>query len=600
MRSLATYVVFSTLRLMVDAAPHSTSAWARQLAGGTSPANTPQNDSDPEGRAAGVSERRAGFGYGRSLIGEAAPFPNGTLGDNRTAYDYSVWEVDRNQIDAAVAKDVEATTAAIQANGGLKTFDDYVSVLYGGTWKNSNPLGETQGIMTNFTQDLLFSMERLSQNTYPLELVKPSGPLPFEIPEDLAPQIAGVSLDELHQSGSLFVVDHRYQSELEKTTIQPQRYGAASSAYFYIHPESGDFLPLAIRTNAGSDLVYSPLDDPTDWLLAKMIFNVNDFFHAQMFHLVVTHDVSEAVHLAALRTLSEKHPVMIILERLMLQGYSSRVVGEELCFNPGGHWDQLFYVNNIGCRDYVTNNWPTRGAYQGGYLKNDFQARGLVDENSEFNFKFFPFYQDALKIQEIYREFFVAFVDSYYASDDDVAADSELQNWFAEAPAAKVVDFPTGPVTKETLTDVLTHFGFIVSVVHHGLNGGDPVGSKATLPFHLNAMYAPLPTEKGVTDLLPFLPPAEQAVHYIAFIATFNRPFYRTSGRTLEYAFWDESLLERFNKETRAAAADFRARMNGLSREIRTRDFDEKGLSLGMPFIYRTLDPGYIPYFSAV
>ncbi|RYP58013.1 hypothetical protein DL770_010529 [Monosporascus sp. CRB-9-2] len=461
------------------------------------------NDSDPEGRAAGVSERQASFGYGPSLIGEAAPFPNGTLGDSRTAYDYSVWEVDRNQIDAAVVKDVEATTAAIQARS-------------------------------------LRGMERLSQNPYPLELVKLSGPLPFEIPEDLAPQIAGISLDELHKSGSLFVVDHRYQAELEKNYC----------------------------------LAVSPLDDPTDWLLTKMIFNVNDFFHAEMFHLVVTHDVSEAVHLAALRTLSEKHPVMIILERLMLQGYSSRVVGEELCFNPGGHWDQLFYVNNIGCRDYVTN-WPTRGAYQGGYLKNDFRA-------------------------QIYRDFFVAFVNSYYASDDDVAADPELQNWFAEAPAAKVVDFPMGPVTKEVLVDVLTHFGFIVSVVHHGLNGGDPVGSKATLPFHFNAMYAPLPTEKGVTDLLPFLPPAEQVVHYIAFIATFNRPFYRTSGRTLEYAFWDESLLERFNKETRAAAADFRARMNGLSREIRTRDFDEKGLSLGMPFIYRTLDPGYIPYFPAV
>lgn len=95
--------------------------------------------------------------------------------------------------------------------------------------------------------------------------------------------------------------------------MEPQRYGAASSAYFFIHPESGDFLPLAIRTNAGSDLVYSPLDE------------ANDFFHAQMFHLVVTHDVTESVHLAALRTLSEKHPVMIILERLMLQGYSSRV-----------------------------------------------------------------------------------------------------------------------------------------------------------------------------------------------------------------------------------------------------------------------------------
>ena len=83
-------------------------------------------------------------------------------------------------------------------------------------------------------------------------------------------------------------------------------------------------MPLAIKTNAGNDLIYTPLDQPTDWLFAKMLFNVNDLFNSQMFHLVVTHDVSEALHSAALRTLSENHPIMIILERFMIEGYSSR------------------------------------------------------------------------------------------------------------------------------------------------------------------------------------------------------------------------------------------------------------------------------------
>ena len=60
-------------------------------------------------------------------------------------------------------------------------------------------------------------------------------------------------------------------------------------------------------------------------MLAKMMVNVNDLFDTQMGHLVTTHDVSEAVHQAALHTLSEKHPVMVVLERLMFQGYSSRM-----------------------------------------------------------------------------------------------------------------------------------------------------------------------------------------------------------------------------------------------------------------------------------
>jgi hypothetical protein len=94
---------------------------------------------------------------------------------------------------------------------------------------------------------------------------------------------------------------------------------------FFIHPTSGDFLPLAIKTNVGADLVYTPLDSSNDWLLAKMMFNVNDILHSQMFHLAASHDVGEIVHEAALRTLSFDHPVMVILERLMYQAFAVRV-----------------------------------------------------------------------------------------------------------------------------------------------------------------------------------------------------------------------------------------------------------------------------------
>jgi len=81
---------------------------------------------------------------------------------------------------------------------------------------------------------------------------------------------------------------------------------------------------LAIKTNVGADLTYTPLDSPADWLLAKMMFNVNDLFDSQMYHLIATHDVGEALHEAALRSFSDSHPVMVVLERLMHQAYSAR------------------------------------------------------------------------------------------------------------------------------------------------------------------------------------------------------------------------------------------------------------------------------------
>lgn len=75
----------------------------------------PQQDSNPRARAAAVAQRNAGFIYGPSLIGEAAPFPNGTLGNARSKADYALWSVDREEIDKRLGADVQQIGLAIQA-----------------------------------------------------------------------------------------------------------------------------------------------------------------------------------------------------------------------------------------------------------------------------------------------------------------------------------------------------------------------------------------------------------------------------------------------------------------------------------------------------
>lgn len=81
----------------------------------TNQATTPQHDSNPKSRAAGVAARNAGFIYGPSLIGEAAPFPNGTLGNARSKADYDEWSIDRKEIDKRIAADLQSLQAAVQA-----------------------------------------------------------------------------------------------------------------------------------------------------------------------------------------------------------------------------------------------------------------------------------------------------------------------------------------------------------------------------------------------------------------------------------------------------------------------------------------------------
>ncbi|KAJ4862693.1 lipoxygenase domain-containing protein [Trichoderma breve] len=567
----------------------------------TYPACIPQLDPNPEARAAAVSARRDGFIYGPSLTGEAAPFPNGTLGNARSKADYDAWSQDRAIIDELIALDVQSLQGAIQTNGGLNSWQDYERILYDGQLNNTNPRGIAPGIISNATQDLLFSMERLSEHPHAVRRVMADEPLPFPLDDVITSKIVGSgnTLESLQASNRLFIVDHSYQAKYDVATVV-QRFPVACSAYFYIDPESGNFLPLAIRTNVDADLTYTPLDSANDWLLAKMMFNANDMFHAQMLHLVVSHDVTESVHQAALHTLSEKHPIMILLERLMVQAYSSRIVGEELCFNPGGHWDQLMVFNQFGCRQFVTDSWPVDGRYQSGYLENNLKARGLIDDNGKSVFNSFPFYDDAKRIRDNYHIFFTSFVNSYYKSEYDLSGDFEVHNWFNEASTmAKAQDFPQEKnLSKKVLIDVLTHFAYATSVSHHSVNGGAPIAS-GTLPFHIPAIYTAIPKEKGVKDLMPYLPDPATAVHYLGFMASFNRPFYGSDGRTLKDAF-DATTVQSLNQDTKSASKVLLDSMQKLSQQIRSRAFDSQGLSQNMPFIYRTLDPAYIPFFCAV
>lgn len=110
--SPTTCLVLSTLALATRASNPS-KADARQVTSDTTSATIPQDDPDPEKRATGVAARNEGFVYGPSLIGEAAFFPNGTLGNARTAADMELWGVDREEIDKRVGADVEAIQVAI-------------------------------------------------------------------------------------------------------------------------------------------------------------------------------------------------------------------------------------------------------------------------------------------------------------------------------------------------------------------------------------------------------------------------------------------------------------------------------------------------------
>lgn len=201
-------------------------------------------------------------------------------------------------------------TCPYQFNG-LKTVEDY-ELLYDGQWTNTLPKGPVPGVLTNYTQDLLFSMERLSTSPYALRRLAPGTDwIPFWVDDSVTLKVAGSPLWVLFLEGRLFYADHSDQANLPRT----ERFAAACDALFFIDKASGDFLPLAIRTGVGQSTIYTPEDDAADWLLAKVMYNANDFWFAQWNHLAATHHPLQITWLAAIRSLSVEHPVYALLDR---------------------------------------------------------------------------------------------------------------------------------------------------------------------------------------------------------------------------------------------------------------------------------------------
>ncbi|KAL6149822.1 hypothetical protein ACJBU6_11352 [Exserohilum turcicum] len=438
-------------------------------------------------------------------------------------------------------------------------------------------------------------MTQLSENPYRILRVPKNSRLPFAVSNARA--IAGQTLTALQETGRLFLTDFLDQGRLRKTA---DRYGAACQAYFYIHPVSGDFLPLAIKPNVkNSDLVYTPEDLPNDWLLAKMMFNSNSFWYAQWYHLAATHIVGEIVYLSAIRTLSEDHPIMAILHRLLKDAWAFRVVAVQRLVYPGGPIDELFPWDGSQGSNYTDTLYQSgeASAFQSNYFDTNLRRRGLIDSSFGPKIKTFPFYQDASAIHSAIRCFMTVFVQSYYPNPGDITDDHELQAWVREARPAEIVDFPASVENQRILVDVLTHIAHLVSIVHSTLNSNALATSSGSLPFHPFAFYTTLPTKKGIHDIMPFLPHVEASVGQIALAADFNRPGFVDSNQTIMHMFDSATMLARMPERVQQAEAHFRSAMNRYSMAVRSRTFDRNGLCGGMPYCWSTLDPNSATYW---
>ncbi|KAI0814056.1 lipoxygenase [Xylaria sp. FL0064] len=560
----------------------------------------PKSDRNPRARAAEIQAKRKGWQYSEYPMG-VAYYPTGTLANQTIAKDLETWMPPITKISEATARESPIALEAINSKGGFKKLEDYV-YLYDGQWPEAFPDGPFPGMLTNFTDDRMFSMMRLSADPYRIHRVKPTDELLF--PVDDAKAITGLTLEQLQAQGRLFLEDFSEMKELDPT----DKFGAGTQGYFYIDPKSGDFLPLAVRPlvkgREDSALVYTPKDSFNDWMLAKMFLNQNAGWHTTWAHITQSHSAAEAPYLAAIRTLSDNHPVLVIMKRIEKTPWNIRPLLEAgvLAGSSANAGPQYYAWTSLSGRQWANQVYSSgeTANFQSNYYRTFLENQGLINCNYGPALKSFPFYEDASVVVEAIRNFMTIFINSYYPNDNAVAQDAELQAWQKETAVAKVYDFPKSIKTRSTLIDILTHQAYLGAIVHGVMSTNGAIGDTTSLPFAPAGFRQPIPNEKGVEDIMEFMPTPEGAVWQVVTYAAANRAMWRDTNETISYMFEDDAMLNKMNPQTYKAAKNFKSSMDAFSKEVRARTFDKDGLSRGMPFMWNVLDPNWAPYWSVV
>ena len=290
----------------------------------------------------------------------------------------------------------------------------------------------------------------------------------------------------------------------------------------------------------------------------------------------------------------------------MYQSYAIRPVGNLTLFNPGGFFDQTAAVDYTAVLDFVDQFYPTvAGRFRSNYLRESLVSRGLLDCSYGPKLNHLPFLEDADPIVASLRRFVSTFVRAYYTHPAYLTGDKEVQAWIAEANTeANVLDFPPAPLTDtQTLIDILTQMAYLTGVNHHLLNSNAPSYITGLLPFHPSAFYKPLPTSKGVSDITPYLADLDHAMYQVTLQLRFQRPQLPAAHGELVDMFSQQGVFDNSSglpSSVVRAARRFRSDMEGIGERIEGKGFDEHGLSQGMPFVWKLLDPRKIPYFLSV
>ncbi len=390
------------------------------------------------------------------------------------------------------------------------------------------------------------------------------------------------------EGGRLFLLDY---AVAEGVSTAKGRFLAAPICLLHLN-ERKQLLPLAVQLGQTPDTgpIFTPHDNEWVWLLAKMFVQSADAaFHEGASHLLRTHLVCETFYVSLMRQVHESHPIHQFLAPHFRFTIAINYAARNQLLVPGGAIDHTMSAAYAGTVELVQRAYRA-WSFDQFDLRTDLRARGVddVDVLPGYHYR-----DDALLVWDAIAEHAEGIVARYYASDEDVAADPELQAWARELvdpEAGRVKGLPGDGAfrTKADLVQVLTQVVFTCTAEHSSVNNGQYDYFSFT-PNCPGAIYVPPPTTKNALtehDVVKALPSPVIVTQQVAMVHMLSQPTEAPLTDTPDGAFADDP-------DAAAVFARFRDRMCAISKTI-----EERNAGLEVPYPY--MDPAQIAQSIAI
>ncbi len=378
--------------------------------------------------------------------------------------------------------------------------------------------------------------------------------------------------------------------------VRPGAFLAAPTCLFYVD-DTGTLMPAAIqlkpRDLIKGNPVFTPISPKWDWRLARAHVQASDaHYHESVSHLLETHLVSEIFALATHRNLHPNHPLHQLLVPHFTHTLAINEQARKNLLADHGEIARCMAAKHTGNINLVRMTWSSWN-YQDHNLQADLQHRD-VKELSGYLYR-----DDSLAVHSAITEYARGILQIWYKSDEDVALDTELQNWAREIASpslGQVRGFPVEISSREQLFEIASNVIFRASAQHAAVNNGQ-FGAYGWVPNAPVAVYQDLPNESpkdgsalfSERDYYGSLPDRKRTFGQTGMVWLLSEPTFSSLLRAGEItAFTREHCFEAYQVVGR-----FRRQLQMISDAIDTRN-DE------IEFEYNFLKPQNIDHSIAI